>query len=137
MEDELPNLPTNAIAGNVQKRLARDWESDGEKDLAEALLNDAWVYLLEDVPTLEERLESDPRLSLRAGKVLVAAVTRVVRNPEGWRQVGLDDFQGTRDSVLSAGLLQFTPDELARLQPRQGALPGAYSLPMGIPYWGQ
>lgn len=135
--DELPELPSNATAENVRKRLGREWESTAEEDLACDLLDDAWSFLLDDVPTLEERLEVDPRLSGKAGKVLVAAVTRVVRNPEGWRQVGLDDFQGTRDSVLSAGLLQFTDDELARLQPKAGALPGAYSLAMGVPYWGQ
>lgn len=135
--DELPELPINATAENVRKRLGREWESDDEEALAVDLLGDAWSYLLDDVPTLEERLEVDPRLSGKAGKVLVAAVTRVVRNPEGWRQVGLDDFQGTRDSVLSAGLLQFTADELARLQPKMGSLPGCYSMPLGIPYWGQ
>ena len=133
--DELPELPSNATAENVRKRLGREWESTAEEDLACDLLDDAWSFLLDDVPTLEERLEVDPRLSGKAGKVLVAAVTRVVRNPEGWRQVGLDDFQGTRDTVLSAGLLQFTEEELARLQPRQNAVPGYYNLPLSVPYW--
>lgn len=136
MDEELPNLPMNATAENVRKRLGRDWESSAEELLAIDLLDDAWSYLLEDVPSLESRLDTDPRLSGRAGKVLVTAVTRVVRNPEGWRQVGLDDFQGTRDSVLSAGLLQFTDDELVRLQPRQGSLPGVYMMQLGVPYWG-
>lgn len=135
MDHDMPEIPSNARAENVRRRLGRPWQSDDEESLTEDLLDDAWDYLLTDVPTIEDRLASEPRLAQQAGKVLVAAVTRVVRNPEGWRQVGLDDFQGTRDTVLSAGLLQFTPDELARLQPKQGSLAGVYMMPLSVPYW--
>lgn len=137
MGETAPTMPGNATAEAVKTKLRREWKH-GEKDMVDALLSDAWSDLLEDVPTLEERLkvEQEPRLAERVGRTLVAAVVRVARNPEGWRQVGLDDFQGTRDTILSAGLLQFTPDELARLQPRVAELPGFYSMQMGVPYWG-
>lgn len=69
--DVLPDLPTNATAENVQKRLGRPWESDAEESLASDLLDDAWSYLLDDVPTLEERLEVDPRLSGRLARFLL------------------------------------------------------------------
>lgn len=133
---DVPVIPMNAQPQNVATALGRPL-SEKEETLTEGLLEQAWMWLLEDVPTLEERIGAgvERRLETQAGLVLVAAVTRVVRNPEGWRQVGLDDFQGTRDSVLSAGVLQFLPDELSRLQPRTAALPGAYSLRMGVPYW--
>lgn len=137
MDDMFPMRPVGATPSAVHQRLARDWESDGEILLVESLLDEAWSYLLGDVPTLEDRLESEPRLGALASHVLVSAVTRVMRNPEGWRQVGIDDFQGTRDTVLSAGLLQFTEEELARLQPRQYGVPGYFNMPLSVPYWGQ
>lgn len=137
MDADLPDSPDNATAEAVRVLLGRPWRSDAERQMVEALLADAWGNLLDDVPSLESRMQGRPsRLLATAGRVLVAAVTRVAHNPEGWRQVGLDDFQGTRDSILSAGLLTFTDQELARLHPRQ-ALPPAYTVGMGVPYWGE
>jgi hypothetical protein len=59
-----------------------------------------------------------------------AAVIRVLRNPDGWRQFALDDGSFTRDQVISSGLLQFQPDEVGRLQPRV-ALGGAHVVSLG------
>lgn len=61
---------------------------------------------------------------------ICAAVIRVLRNPDGWRQFALDDGSFTRDQVISSGLLQFQPDEISRLQPR-AALGGAYVVGLG------
>lgn len=131
----VPSLPVEASIDEVQEILGRQWKSDGEEAAARALLNQAWVKLLVAVPSLASRLETDPLLEALAAQTLVSAVVRVLRNPEGWRQIGLDDFQGTRDTVLSAGLLQFLPEELEDLQPK-AALAGAYTVRMGVPYWG-
>ena len=126
-------MPANATIAEVEKILVP--LDENRKVNAQALLETAWVYLQADVPSLSTRTSLDPALATLAGYVLRDSVVRVLRNPEGWRQVGLDDFQGTRDTVLSAGLLGFTEEELTRLQPRE-SVGGFYSLQMGVPYWG-
>mgnify|MGYP007112204752 CR=1 FL=1 len=133
MSDEPAPMPANATVAEVEKILGP--LDENRKANAQALLETAWVYLQADVPSLSTRTSLDPALSTLAGYVLRDSVVRVLRNPEGWRQVGLDDFQGTRDTVLSAGLLGFTEEELTRLQPRV-SVGGFYSLQMGVPYWG-
>lgn len=136
MSNTLPALPAGATAEEVEILLGREM-SEREKQSANKLLQRAWLILLREVPSLESRLVGDARLEAEAADTLVDAVTRVVRNPEGWRQVGIDDFQGMRDTVLSAGLLQFTPEEISRLQPRLVYQHGVYSLRMSVPYWGE
>lgn len=131
----LPGLPIGASPEEVEVLLGREM-TEREKAAAAKLLQRAWQILLREVPSLESRLPDNDRLAGEAADTLVDAVTRVVRNPEGWRQVGLDDFQGTRDTVLSAGVLQFTEDEISRLQPRVVYQQGVYSLRMSVPYWG-
>ena len=133
MNDEPAPMPANATIAEVEKILVP--LDENRKVNAQALLETAWVYLQADVPSLSTRTSLDPALATLAGYVLRDSVVRVLRNPEGWRQVGLDDFQGTRDTVLSAGLLGFTEEELTRLQPRE-SVGGFYSLQMGVPYWG-
>ena len=131
----LPDLPAGATPDEVEILLGREM-SERERQSAGKLLQRAWQILLREVPSLEGRLPGDVRLEQEAADTLVDAVTRVVRNPEGWRQVGMDDFQGMRDTVLSAGLLQFTDDEISRLQPKMVYHHGVYSLHMSVPYWG-
>ncbi|VDG77347.1 Uncharacterised protein [Actinobaculum suis] len=95
----------------------------------------ATALLRRRVPTLKARAERDPELAGLARSTIAAAVVRTLRNPEGWRSVGLDDFQGVRDSVLSAGEIGFTDSEIAALQPIEYIAP-SYSVPLGVPYWG-
>ncbi len=61
---------------------------------------------------------------------IIAPVIRVLRNPEGWRSVQLDDGGFTRDKALSSGLLKFEDFEINRLQPH-AALGGAYVVGLG------
>lgn len=47
--------------------------------------------------------------------VIVDMVLRIVRNPNAYRSVSIDDFQATIDQAISAGALYPTADELALL----------------------
>jgi hypothetical protein len=86
---------------------------------AGAFLGDAWVKLKRLLPTIEADITADVSGDLRAATVavLVAAVLRVLKNPDGYKQESLDDWSGTRDGSAAAGALFFTDEELSSLIP--------------------
>lgn len=45
------------------------------------------------------------------------AAERVARNPDGFRQFGIDNGTGTRDQLLSDGQVKILPHEWARIYP--------------------
>lgn len=73
------------------------------------------------VPDLDARVAADPAFRDVLVHVVAAAVARVVRNPEGLRQItrAVDDGSVTKivDSSRSAGGLYITDDEWALLVP--------------------
>ena len=113
--------------------IVRRWRplSEPETNVAQALLDDAWVILSSRIPTLDATTAdgtTDPNL-VRA--VLSAMVLRVMRNPEGKRQESIDDYSWTRDQAVSTGTLYVSDDELALLRPA-GSSSGAFSIrPVG------
>lgn len=103
------------------------------------LLQRAGLILQAAVPSLTRRV-ADGSLSTELVVVIEAAmVTRVLRNPEGKRQVttSIDDYthSWTLDSALSTGGLYATEGELASLAlPSSGAFRiGTARLGIGLP----
>jgi hypothetical protein len=87
---------------------------------ADAWLNDAAVLIRRRVPNITDRLEDDD-YAQTVTSINAAMVLRVLRNPEGLRQVSVGDASYTRDQALSAGALYLTKDEADQL----GAVSGA------------
>ncbi|MFC5676067.1 hypothetical protein [Aeromicrobium endophyticum] len=120
-----------AIEQDVVKRF-RALTSE-EAAVVPTWLKDAEADLASKVVALRERFEAaDDESDFRqlATATVCAAVIRVLRNPDGWRQFALDDGSFTRDQVISSGLLQFQDDEVTRLQPIV-VLGGAYVIGLG------
>lgn len=89
--------------------------SEQETINATALLAAVWARVKFQVPGVEANLDSEALDPILARAVLVAAVLRVLRNPEGLRQQQIDDYSYTRDTALSSGELYLSDDELALL----------------------
>lgn len=104
--------------------IAARWRplTGSEEDVAETHLGDAWVMLrrkpgLGDVAT---RYSSDDDLKAETVRVLCAAVTRLMQNPEGHKQESraIDDASRgwTIGDSRADGHLYFTDDELDSLR---------------------
>lgn len=91
---------------------------------AETFLADAWVMLRRHFTALgvdiEVSIAADTDLSADLVRVMVTAVLRVMKNPDGLSQESIDDYTYRRDEATSAGLLYFTEDELDGLVPGSG-----------------
>lgn len=110
--------------------------SPAEALVADALLADAWADVTTQVPSVPDRVEANPNFRRVVVSILVAMVLRVLKNPDGIRQMSIDDYQVTIDSTRSSGSLYLADDERRRLLEVVQALPGIYSVPLGVPYWG-
>lgn len=110
--------------------------SPAEQLVAAALLADAWADVTTQVPSVPARVEANPTFRRVVVSILVAMVLRVLKNPDGIRQMSIDDYQVTIDSTRSSGSLYLADDERNRLLEVAQALPGIYSVPLGVPYWG-
>lgn len=119
-------MPNPATTADVEAR----WRplSTQETTNAETFLEDAWRMLRRRHATLEDDVLTDDDLSAETVRVMVTAVLRVMKNPDGKRQESIDDYSWTRDQALSAGLLYFTDDELDDLYPDSPS--GAFSFSM-------
>lgn len=102
--------------------------STQETTNATTFLDDAWRMLRRKFPTLAVDVEDDADLSAEAVRVMVTAVLRVMKNPDGKRQESIDDYSWTRDQAVSAGLLYFTDADLDDLYPEGPT--GAFSFSM-------
>lgn len=110
--------------------------SPGEELIAKTLLDDAWADVTTQVPSVPARAEANQTFKRVVVSILVAMVLRVLKNPDGIRQMSIDDYQVTIDSTRSTGALYLADDERERLLEVVQALPGIYSVPLGVPYWG-
>lgn len=107
---------------------------DAKKSAAQVWLNVAWGKLKRKVPTLEAMIQAEKVDMVLVTQAVVSAVVRVLNNPKGVRSGGLDDGQFTIDVEQSSGRLYIHDDDVADLKPNW-ALPGVYSMPLGVPYW--
>lgn len=109
----------------------------------------AWLARVEQmirarIRDLDERIDDGTLTAALVSGIQAAAVARVVRNPEGLRQVttSVDDgsVSKTRDVALSDGQLRITADEWALLLPpapagsiRPGFVPDCARGTWGLP----
>jgi hypothetical protein len=121
---------------DVQNSIERPLTPDEERVIP-TWLDRAWRILNREVPGITFRNaldEADPD-HLPEDDVLdvvVAMVERKVRNADGLRTWGGDDYSQTIDASLSSGQLYVTAQERASLMPRD-ITPGTgiYSIPLG------
>lgn len=100
----------------------------------EGLVAKAGRIIVNQVPNLTARLASGKVTLDDIQDVIEAMVVRLVRNPSGYRQIGIDDFQATIDTTLSAGGLYLSEDERKRLDgPRKSRKIGSARL--ALPDW--
>lgn len=99
---------------------------------AQTFLDDAWVMLRRHFTDLDVDIvaliatdnalpEDDRTLEAAIVRVIVTAVLRVMKNPDGLQQESIDDYTYKRDEAVSAGLLYFGDDELDGLVPGSGS----------------
>lgn len=98
------------LIGHIEAR----WRplNAAEKAAAQALIDDAWVIVNIQVPSLAAAQDSGALSTEVLRAVLSAMVLRVLRNPDGVRQWSVDDYSETRDSSVAAGALYLSDDEL-------------------------
>ncbi len=101
------------------ERVAAGWRplTDAEAVVAATRIGAASRLLRRLVPSVDDRVDSGDLDADLVSDVVAEAVIRVMKNPDGIRQVSYDDYSETRDREVSAGLLQFLDSELALLQP--------------------
>jgi len=89
--------------------------TEAEKTTAEAWLVDAWEELQARVPALQARYDAGLVTDGLIRRVVAAMVVRVLKNPDSLRSWTVDGDSFTRDSVVSAGLLFVSADEIELL----------------------
>lgn len=97
-------MPAFANVEEVEARAGRDL-TDAEQALAQALLEDATALIELEVGDFPDAV---PPIVVA---VTCAMVLRVVRNPEGVRQEGIEDAQRIRSEVAASGQLELLPGE--------------------------
>lgn len=120
-------MPNPVLIQDLEARF-RSLDS-AEQNMAQALLDDAWAVLTMTVPDLEDRMAAGT-VSLDGVVFVVSAMAlRVLRNPDGYKRMSVDDTTLERDSSLSAGALYVSPDEVALLTGRaSSSRRGAFSI---------
>jgi hypothetical protein len=92
--------------------------SDAERDVEQAVLDDAWeAVLLPLRPTLPDLVAAGSLPERTVRFVLCSMVLRVLRNPDGKSEESIDDYRYRRDAAVSSGALYASPDELGMLTP--------------------
>lgn len=115
--------------------VAASWRplTSAEETVATTFLEWVSAKMRKRVPGLDARIAAnEDDLELLATAVAASVVRRALINPEGWREVAIDDFRQVRDAALSSGALYLDRDDLADLQPAL-TLYGTYSMPLGGP----
>lgn len=112
--------------------VAARWRSltTAEEDQSDVLLEAAWAALTVQAPAVVG-YESASLGETLIIYVLVTAVLRVMKNPDGAKSETIDDYSFTRDDSAAVGLagsLWFTDDELALV--RGESKPRAVSVSM-------
>lgn len=118
------------------------WRSltPGEATQAQALLDFAWAVVVASVASVEDRLDDETLSRDLVVGVVVTAVLRVLKNPEGYRSEtnteGDSTWSFTREDGNASGRLFFEPGELALLEVNTEPV-GAFTItPYGAPAGG-
>ncbi len=86
-----------------------------ETQVARVLLDDAWLDLTTQVPSLDSRLDAATLAPALVVRVLASMVLRVLRNPDGKVQESIDDYAYRRADAVADGLLYAAADEVRLL----------------------
>lgn len=129
----MPEPRVYASLEDVQAAYEHTIPAGGEVRV-ERLVEQASVRLRRRVPNLNARIDAgkDEDLAALARGVVVDAVLRVIRNPNGYSAEQAGEFSYRIDRAVSSGRLTFPDDDLADLLPRASRV---RSVPVGIPEW--
>ena len=99
-----PVADITRLQGAFERPLVEDTKLR-ERTAATQWLDDAWGIVCDEIPGVERRmaLPTEDESHLRketVARVIVAAVIRVLRNPDARRQLGEDTFQETIDAAV-------------------------------------
>lgn len=115
------------------------WRSltSAEAAQAQALLDFAWAVVTASVASVEDRLDDESLSRELVVGVVVTAVLRVLKNPDGYRSEtnteGDSTWSFTREDGNASGQLFFEPGELDLLAATAGPV-GAFTVtPYGAP----
>lgn len=97
----------------------------------QALIDKAEERLLAAVRSIPRRVATGALEPTLVRGVIEDMVLRVIKNPRALRTLGIDDFQATIDTAVSAGMLYVTADERDLLSPPAAAAVG--NIRVGLP----
>lgn len=109
-----------ATVDDVQARMGRPLTAE-ERQLATTLLDDVEAMLKARIPDLDERAAADPNYRTLVVMVESNAVTRVLKNPEGYRQETEGNYSYSLNVAAAAGYLLILDSEWALLGAARGA----------------
>src|SRR5690606_8205532 len=114
--------PVMAVAtvDDVQERVDRPLSED-ERRLAEVLLGDVEAMIRARIRDLDARVAADSNYRALVVKIEAAAVLRVLRNPEGYRQETEGNYGYSLSAAVASGHLFVMDSEWAELGARGGA----------------
>lgn len=98
-----------------------------ESTNARSFISAASRLLRRKFPDIDERIAAGELDADLVGDVVINAVLRALKNPDGIRRVSVDDYTEERDSAAASGVLGFTDEELDLLAPPD-APSGAFSI---------
>lgn len=110
-------MATNpATAEDLRNRSLRAL-SDVELSAATYLLDDAYTIIVTRLPSVSTRLDApvDATFGNLVVRTVCAMVLRVINNPTGLLEEGIDDYTSRYDAAVSTGALYISDDELALL----------------------
>lgn len=100
------------------------------------LITKAGERIVGAYPTILARLADERIQPSTVAGVIEDMVLRVARNPNGYRQVSIDDYNRTIDTALSTGQLYITEQEAELLAPpSKTGRRGARSMRLNTPSW--
>lgn len=88
--------------------------------------------VLDAFPSIEDRIVTGAIPATRVSGVVEDMVIRVLRNPNAYRQVSIDDYSRMVDTAVSSGSLYISTDERAMLTPK-ARRPRIGSIRLGVP----
>ncbi len=91
--------------------------SAAEQVVADTLIAEVSAMIRLRVPDIDTRIATDLNLAVVVRGVVAEAVRRVLSNPDGWRELSIDDYRQVRDVSVSSGALYVSDVELASLRP--------------------
>lgn len=100
----------------------------------ERLIEKATDRVYAAFPNLDDWISTGTLTAARVQGVIEDMVIRVLRNPNAYRQVSIDDYARMIDTALSTGALYLSPEERALLTPRRKRS-AIGSVRLAVPSW--